>query len=99
MHDPIVQEYLRMDQKCYLPISKYSKFNFTNNGQNDQRNHQWWSAAGWLFVFDGKWNKKYDKQKQLAIVVRYVDKEGMINERFLTFIQAISLNARAYPNT
>ena len=42
--------------------------------------------------------KDMSKQEQLAIVVRYVDKEGMINERFLTFVQATSLNAESLSN-
>ena len=28
-------------------------------------------------------------------MVRYVDKEGIVNERFLTFVQTISLNAES----
>ena len=35
------------------------------------------------------------KLEQLSVVVRYVDKEGIVNERFLTFVQAISLNAES----
>lgn len=30
--------------------------------------------------------KYMSKQEQLAVVVTYVDKEGTINERFLTFV-------------
>jgi len=38
------------------------------------------------------------KQEQLAVVVRYVNKEGIINERFLTFVQATNLNAESLSN-
>ena len=42
-------------------------------------------------------NEKKDlsKLEQLSVVVRYVDKEGIVNGRFLTFVQAISLNAES----
>ena len=33
--------------------------------------------------------KDVSKQEQLSIVVRYVDREGIINERFLTFVGCI----------
>ena len=39
--------------------------------------------------------KGMSKQAQLAIVVKYVDKEGIINERLLTFVQASSLKAES----
>ena len=39
--------------------------------------------------------KDVSKQEQLSVVVRYVDREGIINERFLTFVQATSLNAES----
>ena len=39
--------------------------------------------------------KDVRKQEQLSVVVRYVDKEGIVNERFLTFVQATSLNAES----
>ena len=39
--------------------------------------------------------KDVSKQEQLSIVVRYVDREGIINERFLTFVQAASINAES----
>ena len=39
--------------------------------------------------------KDMSKQEQLAIVVRYVDKEGNNNERFITFVQATNLNAES----
>ena len=42
--------------------------------------------------------KYLSKQEQLAIVLRYLDKEGTINERFLTFVQAASLNAESLSN-
>ena len=42
--------------------------------------------------------KDMSKQERLAIVVRYVGKEGIINERFLTFVQATSLNAESLSN-
>ena len=42
--------------------------------------------------------KDISKQEQLAIVLRYLDKEVTINERFLTFVQATSLNAESLSN-
>ena len=42
--------------------------------------------------------KDISKPEQLAIVLRYLDKEGTINERFLTFVQAASLNAESLSN-
>ena len=36
-------------------------------------------------------SKDVSKEEQLSAVVRYVDKEGIVNERFLTFVQATSL--------
>ena len=42
--------------------------------------------------------KYLSKQEQLATVLRYLDKEGTINERILTFIQATSLNAESLSN-
>ena len=42
--------------------------------------------------------KDLSKQEQLAIVLRYLDKEGTITERFLTFVQATSLNAENLSN-
>ena len=39
--------------------------------------------------------KDLSKLEQLSVVVRYVDKEGIVNGRFLTFVQAISLNAES----
>ena len=42
--------------------------------------------------------KNMSKQEQLAVVVRYVNKEGIINERFLTFVQATNLNAESLSN-
>ena len=39
--------------------------------------------------------KDLSKLEQLSVVVRYVDKEGIVNERFLTFVQAICLNAES----
>ena len=35
--------------------------------------------------------KDLSKLEQLSVVVRYVDKEGIINEKFLTFVQAALL--------
>ena len=40
--------------------------------------------------------KDLSKLEQLSVVVRYVDKEGIINEKFLTFVQAALLQ-RVYP--
>ena len=42
--------------------------------------------------------KDISKPEQLAIVLRYLDKEGTINERFLTFVQATNLNAESLSN-
>ena len=42
--------------------------------------------------------KGMSKQAQLAIVVKYVDKEGIINERLLTLVQAASCNAESLSN-
>ena len=48
-----------------------------------------------FFLLMADETKDVSKQEQLSIVVRYVDREGIINERFLTFVQAISLNAES----
>ena len=42
--------------------------------------------------------KDLSKQEQLAIVLTYLDKEGTINERFLTFVEATNLNAVSLSN-
>ena len=42
--------------------------------------------------------KYLSKQEQLAIVLRFLDKEGTINERLLTFVQVTSLNAESLSN-
>jgi len=39
--------------------------------------------------------KDASRQEQLSIVVRYVDWEGTVKERFLTFVHATSLNAES----
>ena len=39
-------------------------------------------------------SKDASKKEQLAIVVRYVNEKAIIHERFLTFVEAISLTAR-----
>ena len=43
-------------------------------------------------------HKDLSKQEQHATVLRYLDKEGTINKRFLTFVQATSLNAESLSN-
>ena len=42
--------------------------------------------------------KDLSKQEQHAIVLTYLDKEGTINERFLTFVEATNLNAVSLSN-
>ena len=42
--------------------------------------------------------KDISKQEHLAIVLRYLDKQGTFNERFFTFVQATSLNAESLFN-
>ena len=42
--------------------------------------------------------KDISKQEHLAIVLRYLDKQGTFNERFFTFVQATSLNAESLSN-
>ena len=42
--------------------------------------------------------KDLSKQEQLSIVLRYLDREGTNNKRFLTFAQATSLNAESLSN-
>ena len=42
--------------------------------------------------------KDLSKQEQPAIVLTYLDKEGTINERFLTFVEATNLNAVSLSN-
>ena len=40
-------------------------------------------------------SKDASKKEQLAIVLRSVDEEGVIHERFLTFVEAVSLTAES----
>ena len=53
--------------------------------------------AGYLSLMADE-TKDFSKQEQLATVLRYLYKEGTINERFLTFIQVISLYAESLSN-
>ena len=42
--------------------------------------------------------KDVSKLEKLSVGVRYIDKEGIVNERFFTFVQATSLNAEILPS-
>ena len=96
-HDPIVQRYVDDGPKnaTYLSpdiqnfiIQIMGRMIRTINDEVQQSRH---------FSLMADETKDMSKQEQLAIVVRYVDKEGNINERFLTFVQATNFNTESYP--
>ena len=95
-HDPIVQEYIDKGPKnaTYLsPDVQNSILQIMGKMIRGTICEQVRQSGYFSLMADE--TKDVSKQEQLSVVVRYVDKEGIVNERFLTFVQATSLNAES----
>ena len=95
-HDPIVQERIDKGPKnaTYLsPDIQNSILKIMGKMIRDRISAEVRLSGFFSLMADE--TKDVSKQEQLSIVVRYVDREGIINERFLTFVQATSLNAES----
>ena len=98
-HDPIVQDYIDKGPKTATYLSPDIQNSILQimgkmiRGSICDEVRQ----AGYFSLMADE-TKDMSKQEQLAIVLRYLDKERTINERFLTFVQATSLNAESLSN-
>ena len=95
-HDSIIQEYIDKGPKnaTYLsPEIQNSILQIMGDKIRGTICEQVQQSGYFSLMADE--TKDMSKQEQLSVVVRYVNREGIINERFLTFFQATKLDAES----
>ena len=95
-HDPIVKERIEKGPKnaTYLSL-EIQNFILKIMGQMARDIVCDEVRQSGLFSLMADETKDASKQEQLTVVLRYVDQKGIINEHFLTFVQATHLNAES----
>ena len=92
-HDPVIQHRLEQGPQnatYQSPEVQNLLLNIMGDMLRKQICHNVRKANFFSILADE--SKDESKKEQLAIIVRYVDEEGIIHERFLTFVEARSLN-------
>ena len=98
-HDPIVQDYIDKGPKhtTYLsPDIQNSTLQIMGKMIRGSICDEVRQAGYFSLMADE--TKDLSKQEQPATVLRYLDKEGAINEGFFTFVETTSLNAESLSN-
>ena len=98
-HDPIVQDYIDKGPKntTYLsPDIQNSTLQIMDKMIRGSICDEVQQAGYFSLMADE--TKDLSKQEQPATVLRYLDKEGAINEGFFTFVETTSLNAESLSN-